>query len=153
MTAGKTVQILNYYKKKLQTLSSESERLRAEIAQRKDLLGKLIAEAEVVSQDKQKAERLNGWLLKQLDDYKVPDVMDYVLVKASQHELHKKLRGWERKVEIAAMQAQRMRKVWHQMSVEAEVGRKERIQAATGAGTKQRSQQTVPDLPKIRLYM
>nr|KAJ3418244.1 hypothetical protein HK105_000149 [Polyrhizophydium stewartii] len=131
MTAGRTVQILNYYKKKLQTLSSESERLRAEIAQRKDLLGKLVAEAQIVAKDREKAERLNSWLVKQLEDYKVPDVlhivaqeadflarlrvkvMDYVLVKASQHDLHKKLKGWERKVEIAAMQVQRcVRTTW-----------------------------------------
>ncbi|KAJ1328493.1 hypothetical protein BSLG_010225 [Batrachochytrium salamandrivorans] len=147
LTAGKTVQTLNYYKKKLQVLSSESSRLSVEIVQRKDLLRKLISESEMVHKDKQKSERLNGWLLKQLDDYKVPDVMDYVLVKASQHDMKKRLKGWERKVEIATMQTQRMRKIWQKMSTEAEKSHTFKAQAM---GASHHSQQ-VPELPKIKI--
>lgn len=52
--------------------------------------------------------------------------MDYVLVKASQHELQKKLKGWRRKVEITALQTKRfefdlfrMRHIWVRMTAEA----------------------------------
>ncbi|KAI8902419.1 hypothetical protein BC833DRAFT_521084 [Globomyces pollinis-pini] len=126
MTAGNTMQILNHYKKKLQSLTLESTRLRVEISQRKDLLAKLVTEATVVENEKEKAARLNKWLLNQMDQFRVPDVMDYVLVKASQQELQKKLKGWMRKVEITSMQTKRMRHMWHRMKAEAEEERKDR---------------------------
>lgn len=50
-----------------------------------------------------------------------------MVAKASQHDLQKKLRGWERKAEIASMQAQRMRKMWRKMQEET-VECKERLQ-------------------------
>jgi hypothetical protein len=113
MTAGNTMQTLNFHKvfddneKKLQNLTQEFQKLQIEIAQRKDLLSKLKVEEEMVLQEKDKAQKLNKWLLTQMEEFKVPDVMDYVLVKASQHELQKKLKGWVRKVEITTMQAKR----------------------------------------------
>jgi hypothetical protein len=36
-----------------------------------------------------------------LADFKVPDVMEYVEEKANLYDLQKKVRSWERKVEIA----------------------------------------------------
>lgn len=74
-----------------------------------------------------KANRLNSWLLKQIDQYSVPEVMDYVLVKASQHELQKKLKGWQRKVEITSLQAKRMRNMWHRILTEAEQEKTDRV--------------------------
>jgi DNA repair exonuclease SbcCD ATPase subunit len=85
----------------------EFQRLQTEIAQRKDLLAKLKVEAGMVEQEREKAENLNNWLLQQIDTFRVPDVMDYVTVKASQHDLQKKLKGWMRKVEITTMQTKR----------------------------------------------
>ncbi|KAJ3043003.1 hypothetical protein HDV00_005909 [Rhizophlyctis rosea] len=107
MTAGNTVQILNYYKKKLQTLSTQSQTLRTEIAQRRDQLTKLTVESDVVSGEQVKAQQLHDKLVSQMEEYRVPLVMDYVGVKAQEHELARKVRSWERKVEIAVMQAQR----------------------------------------------
>lgn len=37
----------------------------------------------------------------QLADYRVPEVMEYVSEKADLYELQKKVKSWERKVEIA----------------------------------------------------
>ncbi|KAJ3128583.1 hypothetical protein HK098_004009 [Nowakowskiella sp. JEL0407] len=119
MTAGNTVQILNLHKKNLQNLTQESERLRSEIAQRKDLLSKLKSEAELVNIEKKKAEKLNLHLREQMESFRVPEVMNYVQVKAQQTELQKKLKSWERKVEIAAMQTQRVKKIWQQMTTAA----------------------------------
>ncbi|KAJ3191437.1 hypothetical protein HK101_007712 [Irineochytrium annulatum] len=135
MTAGKTVQILNFYKKRLHALTEESVKLRCEIDQRRDLLEKLNVEGEVVMDETKRAEKTHKKLKEQMDELRVPDVMDYVHLKAQQHELVKKLRSWDRKVEIASMQAQRyhrhstlteesianvkprnrMKKIWHQM--------------------------------------
>lgn len=52
-------------------------------------------------QDRAKAERINRKLRQQLSDYRVPDVMEYVGEKADLYELQKKVKSWERKVEIA----------------------------------------------------
>lgn len=115
MTAGNTVQILNYYKQKLQSLTKESEILRSEIITRKEILSKLTFEAEIVCEEKLKAHHHNKKLKKQIEEFRVPQVMDYVHVKAEQNELQKRLKSWERKVEIGAMQAARVKKIWTQM--------------------------------------
>ena len=52
-------------------------------------------------QEREKAERINRKLRQQLADYRVPEVMEYVSEKADLYEVQKKVRSWERKVEIA----------------------------------------------------
>ncbi|EDO35964.1 predicted protein [Nematostella vectensis] len=120
LMSGNVQQILNTYKKKLHTLTMESERLRTEIGQRNELLFKIDAETNLVQTDREKAELLNEKLKQQLADYKVPDVMDYVGERAKLYELNKVVRMWERKVEIAEMALKTNRKTWHKMQVEAQ---------------------------------
>ncbi|KAJ3156397.1 hypothetical protein HDU89_004179 [Geranomyces variabilis] len=120
MTAGNTQQVLNYHKRKLQSLTQESDILRHEIALRRDMLGKLIAEADVVEVERAHAEKVNRKIRTQMEDYRVPDVMDYVSVNAKQEELTGKLKMWQRKVEIASMQNQRLRSIWKRMCVHAQ---------------------------------
>lgn len=55
----------------------------------------------LIFQDRAKAEKINRKLRGQLTDYRVPDVMEYVTEKADLYELQKKVKSWERKVEIA----------------------------------------------------
>lgn len=57
-------------------MSAESSRLRAEIAQRQDLLSKLLGEESLVEVETDKAKKLNEWLLNQIELYKAPDVFD-----------------------------------------------------------------------------
>ena len=52
-------------------------------------------------QERQVAEKTNRQLKQQLANYKVPEVMEYVEEKASLYELQKKVKSWERKVDIA----------------------------------------------------
>ena len=52
-------------------------------------------------QERAKAEKINRKLRQQLADFRVPDVMEYVSEKADLYELQKKVKSWERKVEIA----------------------------------------------------
>jgi len=54
-------------------------------------------------QERRVAERINRQLKQQLANYKVPDVMEYVEEKASLYELQKKVKCWERKVDIASV--------------------------------------------------
>ncbi|KAJ3019639.1 UNVERIFIED_CONTAM: hypothetical protein HDU68_010581 [Siphonaria sp. JEL0065] len=123
MTAGNTVQILNFFKKKLQSLTAESQKLKNEIDQRREFLTKLNSEAASVAEETKKASTVNEKLREKMEEFKVPHVMEYVHIKAEQHELIKKVKSWERKVEIASMQAQRMKKIWHQMSIQGHTTR------------------------------
>ena len=52
-------------------------------------------------QERAKAEKINRKLRQQLTDFRVPDVMDYVTEKADLYEIQRKVKNWERKVEIA----------------------------------------------------
>ena len=54
-----------------------------------------------VLQERAKAEKINRKLRQQLGDFCVPDVMEYVGEKADLYEAQKKVKSWERKVEIA----------------------------------------------------
>ncbi|ORY38847.1 hypothetical protein BCR33DRAFT_700354 [Rhizoclosmatium globosum] len=129
MTAGNTVQILNFYKKKLQSLTGESQKLKSEIDQRREFLAKLNMEATLVAEETKKASTVNEKLREKMEEFRVPHVMEYVHIKAEQHELIKKVKSWERKVEIASMQAQRMKKIWHQMSNQGHSSRQANVQA------------------------
>ncbi|XP_046340431.1 coiled-coil domain-containing protein 113-like [Haliotis rufescens] len=117
LMAGNTLQVLNSYKKKLHTLTMESERLGSEISSRNDLLSKIDAETKVVEQERAKAENINRKLRQQLADFRVPEVMEYVSEKADLYEIQKKVKSWERKVEIAEMALKTHRKTWTQMQM------------------------------------
>ena len=67
----------------------ESDRLKSEIGQRKDLLRKIGSEMELVEREKTEAEDANKKYHQQVQDYKVPDVMEYVHEKAHLYNLHK----------------------------------------------------------------
>lgn len=115
LMAGNTLQVLNSYKKKLNTLTMESERLASEINSRNDTLGKIDDETAFVENERSKAEKINRKLRRQLTDYRVPEVMEYVKEKANLYEIQKKVKSWERKVEIADMALKTHRKTWLQM--------------------------------------
>lgn len=115
LTAGNTLQVLNNYKGKLSMVTLESDRLQAEISQRDDMLAKIAAETKVVEEDRSKALHCNKKLRKQLEDFRVPEVLDYVSEKAEQQHLTKTVKTWERKVEIAEMALRKQKKVWRQI--------------------------------------
>ncbi|XP_002741623.1 cilia- and flagella-associated protein 263-like [Saccoglossus kowalevskii] len=117
LMAGNTLQVLNTYKKKLHTLTMESDRLKSEISSRNDLLYRIDAETEQVEVERATAEKLNRKLRQQLDDYKVPEVVEYVREKADLYELNKTVKSWERKVEIAEMALNTHRKTWYQLKL------------------------------------
>ncbi|ORY40578.1 hypothetical protein LY90DRAFT_704085 [Neocallimastix californiae] len=115
MTAGRTIQILNKYKNNLQQSSQEYDKLKSEISQRKEIYSKLLAEVNKVSNEKDKVEWVNTKFKKKIDEYKVPEVMEYIDLKIEQNELQKKLKNWKIKVEIAEMALKRIRKIWNQI--------------------------------------
>ncbi|KAM9625950.1 cilia- and flagella-associated protein 263 isoform 2-T2 [Morphnus guianensis] len=101
LTSGKTVQVLNFYKRKLQDAMETSTSLMKDISQRKELLEKIEREADLVEEQRAKAESVNRQLRKQLSDYGVPPVLSYVQKKAAVTDLENSLKAWERKVAVA----------------------------------------------------
>ncbi|XP_038078139.1 coiled-coil domain-containing protein 113-like [Patiria miniata] len=117
LMSGNTLQVLNSYKKKLHTLTLESDRLKSEITSRNELLTRIDAETETVEAERAKAEELNRRLRQQLGDFRVPDVVEYVQEKADLYELAKTVKSWERKVDIAEMALKTHRKTWNTMKM------------------------------------
>ncbi|NXH75135.1 CC113 protein, partial [Hydrobates tethys] len=117
LTSGKTVQVLNFYKRKLQDALETSTSLMKDISQRKELLGKIEREAALVEEQRAEAESVNRQLRKQLSDYGVPPVLSYVQKKMAVTDLENSLKAWERKVAVAEMSLQSYRRAWNQVKM------------------------------------
>ncbi|XP_046843350.1 coiled-coil domain-containing protein 113-like isoform X2 [Xenia sp. Carnegie-2017] len=117
LMAGNVLQVLNTYKKKLHSLTEESAQLKHEIASRSELSSKIDVETQLVEKERVKALELNQRRRQQLNDYKVPQVLEYVRERASLYELNKTVKMWERKVEIAEMALKTYRKMWKQIQL------------------------------------
>lgn len=121
LMATNALQVLNTYKKKLQILTLESEKLKSEIIQRNDLFGKIETEMKFVLQEKETALAVNKKCRQQIQDFKVPDVMEYVQEKSDLLELRKSVQSWERKCEIATMALIAHQKTWRKLKSAAMV--------------------------------
>jgi regulator of replication initiation timing len=74
LCAGKIMQKLNYYKKKVAEMTSEQQSLNTEFELRSKLMDKVEKETEMVIKEKTKAEVTNHMIRNQLEEYSVPDV-------------------------------------------------------------------------------
>ncbi|NXS52046.1 CC113 protein, partial [Brachypteracias leptosomus] len=115
LTSGKTLQILNFYKRKLQDAMETSTSLIKDISQRKELLEKMEREAALVEEQRAKAESVNQQLRNQLSSYRVPPVLSYVQKKMAVADLENSLKALERKVVVAEMSLQSYRRAWNQV--------------------------------------
>ncbi|KFV44985.1 Coiled-coil domain-containing protein 113, partial [Tyto alba] len=106
LTSGKTVQVLNFYKRKLQDAMETSTSLMKDISQRKELLEKMEREAALVEK-----------LREQLSDCSVPPVLSYVQKKMDVTDLENSLKAWERKVAGGEMSLQSYRRAWNQVKM------------------------------------
>eukprot|EP00727_Mastigamoeba_balamuthi_P008168 m51a1_g3972 hypothetical protein (408) ;mRNA; r:423907-425301 len=107
LQAATTGQSLNRCRKHLEGQVRENERLKARISQQKAVLGQLASESTTVADDRDRAMRVNQKLRTQQEEYKVPEVLEYITLKAELHEVLKRVSEWERKVEIAQMAARK----------------------------------------------
>ncbi|XP_068549726.1 cilia- and flagella-associated protein 263 [Anas acuta] len=117
LTLGKTVQILNFRKKKLQNTMETSTSLMKDISQRMELLEKIERETTLVEEQRAKAKSLDRWLRKQLSDYSTPPVMSYVQTAMAVTDLEKSIKAWQRRAEIAEMTLQGYRRAWNQVKM------------------------------------
>ncbi|NXL07211.1 CC113 protein, partial [Mesembrinibis cayennensis] len=117
LTSGKTVQVLNFYRRKLQDAMETFTSLMKDISQRKELLEKIEKEAALVEEQRAEAESVNQQLQKQLSDYGVPPVLSYVRKKMAVTDLKNSLKAWERKVAVAEMSLQSYHRAWNQVKM------------------------------------
>ncbi|XP_038857024.1 coiled-coil domain-containing protein 113 [Salvelinus namaycush] len=122
LLAGNTLQVLNSYKKKLQSMTCESKLLSSDITSRKEMLVKIEEETLQAEEERAKAETLNRKLRGQLADFRVPHVLQYITAKASHSQLEQSVRAWERKVEISEMALKTHTKTWNKLKEAAGVG-------------------------------
>ncbi|NXX56234.1 CC113 protein, partial [Scopus umbretta] len=117
LTSGKTAQVLNFYRRKLQDAIEMSASLMKDTSQRKKLLEKIEREAALVEEQRAEAESVNRKLRKQLSDYGIPPVLSYVQKKMAVTDLKNILKAWERKVAVAEMSLQSYRRAWNQVKM------------------------------------
>jgi len=98
---GLVTQTLNYRKKQLSLAMKEYDRILTETKTRGTILKNIVNETEKVEVEHFKEESKNRKLRAQLENYKVPEVNDYVNAEDFLYNLEKELKVWERKVEIA----------------------------------------------------
>ncbi|XP_036897507.1 coiled-coil domain-containing protein 113 [Sturnira hondurensis] len=115
LSSGTTQQVLNSYKTRLNRAMEMFVSLEKEISQRKELLEKIEREILQVEEDRAKDEAVNKKLRRQLSEFRVPPVMQYVREKVLNGDLERAIRVWERKVEIAEMSLKGFRKDWNKM--------------------------------------
>ncbi|XP_043563217.1 coiled-coil domain-containing protein 113 isoform X1 [Chiloscyllium plagiosum] len=114
---GKTQLVLNSYKRQLNRMSSETKQLISEIKSRQDLLKKIELETTEVEEDKAKVEELNRKFRDDISNYRVPDVLEYVRETWNRFDLEKKVKTWERKVDIAELAHKTYSKTWESIKM------------------------------------
>lgn len=119
LTTGKTVQVLNNLKKKLEHLTEQSDFLRKETDERKEQLANFDDGLQRVTDEKVSAEKQNKILRHEQEDTEQPQVLDYIKLKAEVAEMEKKAGDWERKLEIAEMEHKRLKKTSRLMAMGA----------------------------------
>nr|CCA23414.1 conserved hypothetical protein [Albugo laibachii Nc14] len=102
--SGKTVQLLNQLRKKLQELMEESDTIRVEIQSRKVLSEKV---TEEIMQNTEQCEKGSKQALRYQSQQNgdnqedSPQIMDHILQKAKIYEFRTEIKSLERKIEIA----------------------------------------------------
>jgi len=101
LTTGKTVQVMNSMKDKLNALSGQVETLKLEIADRDTQLGKIDDFISKAAEEAHDMERMYREQLAEKEDPEAPQVLDYIKSKTKAAELKQTASDWRRKVELA----------------------------------------------------
>lgn len=62
-----------------------------------------------VSDDKMQAKRVNQKLKQAMEEYRVPQVIEYVKLNAELAETQKQIKDWERKIDISNLATRSLR--------------------------------------------
>lgn len=80
------------------------------IQEKQELLARVLEEISKVEADKAVARRLNAKISRQMDESAMPQVLEYVVKKAEQFDMHREVKNLQRKVEIAEMQLKKVKR-------------------------------------------
>jgi len=106
LVTGKTIQVLNEYKKKLTEKLEEETWLKNEVASKRTLLSKLDNEEERVEKELRIERRTRNKLRQQIEEAQaMPNIEDYIQQKKEMYELTSTISNWKKKVEIVEMAA------------------------------------------------
>eukprot|EP00736_Rhodelphis_marinus_P009798 Rmarinus@m.10051 len=114
VTTGRTVQVLNTLKKKLNNVTTESAQLRRVTVEKEDTLKKVASEIIRVEEEIKASQKLNHQLKNKQRETKMPQILDYVKQKALEYELDKEYKDWKRKLEIVEMGVKRAKMILRQ---------------------------------------
>jgi len=106
LLTGKTIQVLNEYKKRLAEKLEEESWLKNEVSSKRMLLSKLDKEESRVDKELRLERRSRNRLRQQIEEAAaMPNIEDYILQKKDMYELESTIRNWKKKVEIVEMAA------------------------------------------------
>ncbi len=123
LSTGKTIQVLNDLKKKLNEKMTESEWLSREIKGKNAQVVKLRQEVRKVEKDVYTENRLGNKLKQQINDAsEMPNVEDYIMQKKEMYELQSQIKNWTKKVQITEMAARSSRTILKRAKESGQLG-------------------------------
>lgn len=106
LLTGKTIQVLNEYKKRLGEKLDEETWLKNEVDGKRTLLSKLDKEEDRVDKEVRVEKRSRNRLRQQIEEASaMPNIEDYIQQKKEMYELQATINNWKKKVEIVEMAA------------------------------------------------
>jgi len=106
LLTGKTIQVLNEYKRRLAEKLEEESWLKNEVSSKRMLLSKLDNEESRVEKELRAERRARNRLRQQIEEAAaMPNTEDYILQKKDMYELESTISNWKKKVEIVEMAA------------------------------------------------
>ena len=110
LLTGKTIQVLNDYKRRLSEKLDEEAWLKSEVSGKRTLLSKLDREEDRVDKELRVEQRQKNRLRQQIEEASsMPDIEDYIGQKKEMYELQSTIENWKKKVEIMEMAARKSR--------------------------------------------
>ncbi|CAH8645674.1 unnamed protein product [Schistosoma margrebowiei] len=112
ITAARTLQILNGYKKKLNEALQEEKYIREEQKQRQEMQNRVESETILAKQELRLERTLNEKFEDQISSYRVPSVIDFVKLVSEERDLTRKQNIYTRKLKIAEVELYCQKKLW-----------------------------------------
>ncbi len=110
VTAGRTIQALNDYKKRLNEKLEHSQWLKNEIIEKKRLMLKLENDVQKVNKEMRIENSTKNHLRQSLEETsEMPSIENYIDQKKIMYEYESTLKTWQKKVELMEMAAKKSR--------------------------------------------
>ncbi|CAI2734554.1 unnamed protein product [Schistosoma spindalis] len=112
ITAARTLQVLNGYKKKLSEALQEEKYIKEEQKQRREMQKRVESETILAKQELRLERTLNEKFEDQISSYRVPSVIDFVKLVSEERDLTRKQNIYTRRLKIAEVELRCQKKLW-----------------------------------------